>query len=99
LDAKRKAALTRAIKIGYTTDQLRSAVDGCMKSAWHQGDNKDGKVYDAITLIFRDAEHIERFIGYSKNPPAGRSTQSNGPVFDNDGQFNPEVGRAAHQIL
>lgn len=106
LDAKRKAALTRAMKLGYTAEQLRSAVDGCLKSAWHQGDNPDGKTYDAITLISRDAEHIEKFIGYSKSPPKARQ---NTPVIngvrvppemydEQTGWISPEFGRSQEQI-
>ena len=97
LDAKRKTAITRALKLGYSAEQLRSAIDGCLKSPWHQGNNDDGKVYDAITLIFRDAEHIERFIGYNKCPPAKKSKYP--PGFDENGDYNPTLDpRWAHRF-
>lgn len=65
----RKARLTpeRAQKIlarlrqGYSEAELRSAVDGCVGSKFHSGDNEDGTVYDDIGLIFRNGENVEKF--------------------------------------
>ena len=108
LDAKRKTAFTRALKLGYSIEQLRSAVDGCLKSPWHQGDNDEGKVYDAITLIFRNAEKIEQFIGYNKSPPKPRHEEwkPGRPIYINGvrvpdhqcdeqtGWVSPEFGRS-----
>jgi hypothetical protein len=107
LDAKRKTAINRALKLGYSIEQLRSAVDGCLKSPWHQGDNDEGKVYDAITLIFRNAEKIEQFIGYNKSPPKPRHEEwkPGRPIYiggvrvpdhqcdEQTGWVSPEFGR------
>jgi hypothetical protein len=38
-----------------------AAVDGCRRSAWHMGDNPRGQRYNDVSLILRDAGHIERF--------------------------------------
>lgn len=71
-DAKRRRAVQQALKLGYTEQQLKQAVDGCKASPYHQGQNKDSQVYDSLTLIVRDAEHIDRFIGIAVNgPPRG----------------------------
>ena len=70
LDQKRKRIISKALK-DYGVEDLRLAIDGCKASPWHRGGNPDARVYDSLGLIFRDAEHIEQFIGY-----ASKSTQS-----------------------
>ena len=65
LGKKRSDCISKAIALGYSNEQLMAAVDGCAKSTWHMGANDDGKVHDGITLIFRDEEHIERFISFN----------------------------------
>jgi hypothetical protein len=47
----------------YDLATLRAAVDGCAQSEFHMGQNSRGRRYDSLELIFRDAEHIERFAG------------------------------------
>jgi hypothetical protein len=68
LDDKRRKAIKRALKDGYTPAQLRTAVDGCAASAWHMGQNDRRTKYNGIELILRDAEHIDRFIAMVENP-------------------------------
>jgi hypothetical protein len=63
LDRKRRAAIASRLKDGYTVDDLKRAVDGCRASAWHQGKNKDGKIFDDVELICRNAVNVERFAG------------------------------------
>ena len=43
------------------------AIDGCAASEWHNGANPRGKTYNEITLILRDAEHIEQFVDIALN--------------------------------
>jgi hypothetical protein len=62
LDDKRYRSIAAALGLGYSVDQLKQAIDGCAKSPFNMGENKDKKKYDDINLIFRDAEHIEGFI-------------------------------------
>ena len=45
----------------YDLPTLMAAVDGCALSDFHMGNNSRGRRYDSLELIFRDAEHIERF--------------------------------------
>ena len=62
LDAKRRAAIAARLKDGYSVSQLMAAATGCAQSAWHQGKNADGKIYDDIALICRDASHVDQFL-------------------------------------
>lgn len=65
LDEKRKRKIKSALKLGYSQEQICQAIDGCAKSEWHMGGNEDGKIHNDISLILRDAKHIEQFIGYN----------------------------------
>ncbi len=62
LDKKRQRAIEQALKLGYTITELQKAIDGCKNTPFNMGENDRHQVYDDITLIFRDAEHIERFM-------------------------------------
>lgn len=61
LTAKRQQRILQRLKEGYSVDDLRAAIDGCAKSAFHMGDNANGKVYDDIELICRSGEKVEQF--------------------------------------
>ena len=63
LDLDRYRNLGNAIFL-YGMEDCRRAILGCAASEFHMGKNKHNKVYNGIDLIFRDASHIERFIGY-----------------------------------
>lgn len=65
LDVKRRMLLAVAI-YDYEVDGCKSAIDGCANSHFHMGQNKRGKVYNSLELIFRDAGTIERFMGYNE---------------------------------
>lgn len=58
LDGKRSRLILAALK-NYTADQLCACIEGYKRSEFHQGKNKDGKVYDGLSLMLRDAEHID----------------------------------------
>ena len=62
LDKNRQRAIEQALKQGYTILELKKAIDGCKNSQFNMGKNDRQQIYDDITLIFRDAEHIERFM-------------------------------------
>jgi len=64
LDDKRKKLIISRLKEGYNLDDLKKAIDGCKHSPYHQGQNDGNTVYDNITLILRDADNVDRFIGY-----------------------------------
>ena len=60
LDIARTRDIGWAIAV-WGIDGARDAIDGCKASAWHMGKNASKTVYNDVTLIFRDAEHVERF--------------------------------------
>lgn len=62
IDAKRELAIKARLKDGYTADDLKMAIDGCAASAWHMGANDRETRFDSITLILRDADHVDRFM-------------------------------------
>ena len=60
----RKGKISARLKEGFSVDELKRAIDGCATSSYHMGDNDNGKVYDNINLIFRNAEKVESFTQY-----------------------------------
>lgn len=62
LSDKRKQLILKRLDDGYTTDDLRAAIDGCKQSEWHQGKNDRDTKYDSLELILRDSEKVEAFI-------------------------------------
>ena len=77
-DKKRRGFVEKQLKTGRTVADLCKAIDGCAGDAWHM-ENKQHE----LSLICRDAEHVEKFIGYADAP---RRAQS-GP-----GRFKPLTG-------
>lgn len=65
LDDKRRRKIKAAI-ISHGVDMCKQAIDGCAASEWHNGANPAGKTYNELTLILRDAEHIEKFVRYEQ---------------------------------
>lgn len=60
LSDERKRKIRKALDL-YGLDVCLAAVSGCAKSTFHMGQNSRGKRYDDISLILRDAKHIEMF--------------------------------------
>jgi len=87
LDEKRKRCVRMRLQNGYSVDDIKIAIDGCLASPYHQGENKRNQVYDSLELICRDAEHIDRFIKLAKDPNAklisakGRQARQNGQTW------------------
>jgi hypothetical protein len=61
LNAKRRAAVAARLREGYTEQDLIAAARGIAMSAWHAGDNPDGKKFDDLLVAIRDGERVERF--------------------------------------
>lgn len=68
LDDKRRRLIDARLK-QFSVDNLRAAIDGYKLSPFHQGENKDGKVFDSIELIMRDAQHVEEGMRFLRAPP------------------------------
>lgn len=63
LDSKRKSAIRARLADGYTQDMLCKAIDGCSMTDHNMGRTVTNKtLYNDITLICRDAEHVDRFM-------------------------------------
>lgn len=81
LDKKRRSRIETAFKIGYSMEELKQAINGCLNTPFNQGKNDRGQCYDDIELILRDASHIDRFIHNATNPPS-LNTKTNGMATD-----------------
>lgn len=62
LSPERDRKIRSAIR-SHGVDTVLAAIDGCLLSGWHMGDNPEGKKYNDIALILRNAEKIEYFSG------------------------------------
>ena len=77
LDDKRCRKIKAALR-AYPLPDVLDAVRGWANSPHHRGENEQGTVYNELTLLLRDAEHIEHFrdrwrAGPSNGPP-GKAT-------------------------
>lgn len=79
LDANRRRAIERALK-DYPLEDIIDAVRGWRNSPWNRGENPDGKVYNDLTYLLRDAGKIERFRDLERNPTSlpARNGSGNG---------------------
>jgi len=69
-DKRRLNKLKQALALGYTVDELKTAIIGCSKSKFHMGQNDRNQTYDSIDLIFRSGDNIDRFIANATNTQA-----------------------------
>lgn len=60
LDARRRGRIEWALK-NYPVDEVLEAVCGWRNSPFHCGKNERGIKYNDLTLILRDAQHVEQF--------------------------------------
>lgn len=60
LSPDRRKLIRKALEL-YDEDTLQLAIEGCACSAFHQGDNDSGALYNDIELILRNARNVERF--------------------------------------
>jgi hypothetical protein len=73
LDNKRRSLIVAALKMGYTIDELKKAIDGISKTPHNMGRNDRGEVYDGLHVLFRNSEQIERFMRNADSPPTPQS--------------------------
>lgn len=62
LTPKRDKAIKARLKEGYTTDQIKAAIDGCRKDPFSMGQNDRQKPFNDIELICRNGEKLESFL-------------------------------------
>lgn len=65
LDDRRRLKVAAAIA-DYGLEDCRRAIDGCSRSDFHMGRNRQKKRYDDLELIFRDQDHVERFLAFAE---------------------------------
>lgn len=82
LDGKRDRAIRGALKRGHSVADLKRAIDGCKRSDWHMGHNPNGRRYDDIELICRDARHTEAFIDMADGAMSGYSAPAPSEAFN-----------------
>jgi len=73
--AKRMSCIKARLKEGYPIERIKLAIDGCRGSAYHRGDNDQGKIYDDLTLICRSGDKVEAFEGYLNRVPVKETGQ------------------------
>jgi len=69
LDDKRKALISRALKLGYDVSVLCQAITGCSYTPYNMGNNDRGQRYDGLHVILGDADQIDRFLHNYDHPP------------------------------
>jgi hypothetical protein len=67
LDAKRRARISWALG-NYSEEDVVDAVIGWENSPFHSGKNSQRKVYNDITLLLRDAAHLEQMRDLARSP-------------------------------
>ena len=75
---KRFVTVKKALKLGFTVEQLKQALDGLralpyVGPAGRMAEGKPDQRFDDVEHALRDEQTIERFIGYLENPPAAAS--------------------------
>ena len=69
--SEERIVLIGAAIADYGLATCLDAVLGCSLSDWHMGQNPQGKKYNDIELIFRNAQNIERFAGMGSDKRSG----------------------------
>jgi hypothetical protein len=105
LDDKRYGVIAARLKDGYTEQQLIDAISGYLNSPHHMGTNDKNTKYNDISLLLRDASHVDAGIKFHVEPPRPQAT--NGAAVNDEaralyakivasgGADNTDRGRAA----
>lgn len=92
LDNKRRSLITSALKMGYSVDELKKAIDGISKTPHNMGRNDRGEVYDGLHVLFSNSEQIERFMRNADSPPTPQ------PKYTHTGQKKTFVQKNQEQV-
>lgn len=76
LDKKRIDRIRNGLKLGYSVRQLCDAIRGCSRSPFNMGENDRNTKFNGLSLILRDAEHIDKFIALADQNVVGPETMS-----------------------
>ncbi len=104
LDRSRSRLIGDALR-DYPLEDVLDAVRGWEHSPYHRGENPEGKTWNDLGLLLRNAEHIERFRDLARGPRLTRQPNGKPPPGpsrlapsdddlmrqqDADPNFNPE---------
>ena len=74
---KRRAERIRWALENYPLEDVLDAVRGWRKSSFHVGENERGRPYCELTLLLRDAQHLEEFRDLNRGSgPAPRTSKA-----------------------
>jgi hypothetical protein len=101
LDPRREATIGGMLRVGYAVSDLCLAVDGCVASPYHQGQNDRNTVYDSIGLIFRNADQVDKFmaLGERANRIIDRATKREADAPAERKEVTPEERAKVKQML
>lgn len=68
LTPKREKAIKARLKDGYTTEQIKQAIDGCRLDPFSMGQNDRQKPFNDVELICRTGEKLESFLSGFAEP-------------------------------
>lgn len=91
LDAKRRRLILQRLEDGYSVEDLQLACLGCRSSSWHMGDNDRGTRYTSPDLIFRDADHVDRFIEIAEHHAERLSRSASRKAAESAAPASPAV--------
>lgn len=89
LDPKRRKRVLLALQ-NYALNDVLDAVRGWENSAFHRGENPEGKKWNDLDLLLRDSTNIEKFRDLARGPrqpngkPPMRGTTYKAPPIDDD---------------
>jgi len=96
LDRKRRTVIRSALDMGYSEDDLNDCISGYRNSPYHMGQNEQNTVYDNIATMLKDGAHIDRGIGFHRNPPrTDLSPKTRQAIDQTSGWVPPEMRHAA----
>lgn len=101
MDTARQTVIRKRLSDGYTVEDLMLAIEGCAASAFHMGENERGQRYDSLTLILRDADHVDKFIRAAEaaHRILAERAQERAHEVERMAQRTPEQIEAARKLL
>lgn len=85
LDGEHQAIIVRALRLGYSKEELLDAITGCSYTSYNMGKNEYGERYDSLHTIFLSGAQIDRFIRNHERPErpvAKRLSKSSGRALE-----------------
>lgn len=99
LDCKRSSLIRKALRMGYSVQDLFDAITGCSLTPHNTGTNDHRQRYDGLHIILDNADQIDRFIDNCHHPPKPFTTahqrfQSN--VIEADDWVTKKLGKSTN---